>query len=185
MMNNKVYILLAEGFEIIEALTPVDVMRRCKIPFATVSIADSPVVTASCGVSVSADLPLSGTDFSDGAVLVLPGGYPGYVNLRDNAAVGNLVHDFYSSQRFIAAICGAPSVLAHCGIAAGCRVTCHRSVADRMNAYDLVPDRLVRDGKIITAAGAGISLEFSIAIASLLVGDDVISHLRMKLELEP
>ncbi len=168
----KVYVLLADGFETIEALAPVDVMKRAGIDVKTVAVSDLPRVVSSHGiVTVDADMSLGESDLSDGDALILPGGNPGYVNLAASAAVSNVVRRYYDEGRIVAAICGAPSVLAARGIAEGRRVTAHSTVRDKMSAYDFAGGDVVVDGNLITGAGAGVSVAFSLAVLRALTDD--------------
>ena len=180
----KVYILLAQGFETIEALTPIDVMTRCKINVVTISIDGDRKVKSSHGVKVEADTTLDECDARDADVLILPGGYPGYVNLCENTKVGELAH-FYSETdgKYLAAICGAPTVLQTYGVAKGSNITCHSSVADQMTDFTNVGGNVVVDGNLITGAGAGLALEFSIEIAKLFADAPTINHLLKGLQL--
>ncbi|MDE6140320.1 MAG: DJ-1/PfpI family protein [Alistipes sp.] len=169
----KVYVLLAEGFETIEALTPIDVMKRAAIEVETVAVADCKRVVSSHGiVVVEADMLLSDADLSDGDALILPGGNPGYVNLATSAAVGDIVGRYYDEGRIVAAICGAPTVLAARGIACGRRITAHSSVREQLSAYDCVGGDVVVDGNLITGAGAGVSVAFSLAVLRALTDDE-------------
>jgi 4-methyl-5(b-hydroxyethyl)-thiazole monophosphate biosynthesis len=180
--KEKVYVLLADGFETIEALTPVDVCTRCKIDVTTVSIANTEFVTSSHGVTVKADILWKDADFEDGTVLILPGGYPGYVNLANSQEVGNLLTKYYAEGRIVGAICGAPSVLAANKVAVGKRITCHHSVIDKMEGYCYTDEIVTCDGNLVTAKGAGRSVEFCIAIMKKLCDNATIDHLLQGLE---
>lgn len=170
----KVYVLLADGFETIEALTPIDVMKRAGIDVRTVAVADAGRVVSSHGiVAVEADMLLREADLSDGDALILPGGNPGYVNLAASEAVGDVVRRYYDEGRIVAAICGAPTVLAARGIAKGRRLTAHSSVREQLSAYDCVGGDVVVDGNLITGAGAGVSVAFSLAVLRALTDDTV------------
>lgn len=169
----KVYVLLADGFEVIEALAPIDVMKRAGIEVVTAAVTGNRRVVSSHGiVTVDADIMLSDSDLSDGDALILPGGNPGYVNLAASEAVGDVVRRYYDDGRIVAAICGAPTVLAAYGIAEGRRITAHSSVRERLSAYDCVGGEVVVDGNLITGAGAGVSVAFSLAVLRALTDDD-------------
>lgn len=178
-MEKKVYVLLADGFEIIEALAPVDILRRCNLDVCTVAIGDSTTVRSSNNIKVEADMLMGdGSALRDGDALILPGGYPGYYNLCRSATVGELARHFYDSGRLLAAICGAPTVLKEYGIALGKNITCHSSVADEMEkSHSLNPCTVCEDGNLITAKGAGWSVDFAIAIARRLVDNAAITKL--------
>ena len=120
---------------------------------------------------------------ADGDVLILPGGNPGYLNLRNSEAVCRVVREYYDSGRIVAAICGAPTVLAAAGVARGRRVTCHTSVIDDMGDYTYEGGRVVEDGNLITAAGAGISIDFALAVAARIVSAETLSRVRQGMEL--
>lgn len=185
----KVYVLLAPGFETIEALAPVDVLHRAKIDVATVSIAEGREVESSHGVKVTADRVLAGADdLADADLVVLPGGYPGYVNLASDQRVLAIARRQWDSGRLLAAICGAPTVLAAAGIAPGASVACHSSVVSKMAeaGYKVTGERVVKDRNLITAAGAGISLHFALALVAALTGGDrqLLQHLYDAMELK-
>ena len=181
----KSYVLLADGFETIEALTPVDIFHRLGLDIVHVSTTGSLQVASSHLVHVTADCTLDQADMSQAALIYLPGGYPGYVNLCNNEQVVDLARRQYQSGRLLAAICGAPMVLQAGGIATGSNITCHHSVKDKINDYNIVPDRVVVDRNLVTGAGAGLSLQLSVTLAAMLLGDDErIDHLYHSLELK-
>ena len=175
----KVYVLLADGFETIEALTPVDILHRCGVEVCTVAIGDCTTVKSSHKVTVEADMLMGdGSALRDGDALVLPGGYPGYVNLCNSPVVGELARYYYESGKLLAAICGGPTVLKRYGIATGKNITCHSSVeAEMADGYNLTRSGVCQDGNLITGKGAGLSLEFAIAIARELVDAATIEKL--------
>lgn len=179
----KVYVLLAEGFELIEALTPVDVLRRCGADVKTVSISENNFVTSAQKVTVKADLILKENNLTDGDLLVLPGGYPGYENLGKDSNVGDLVKYYAKENKYIGAICGAPSVLACNGVGIGKAVTCHTSIKDTMTKYNYQNKDVVQDDKIVTGIGAGHSLDFALKLAELLFTEDVLTKVKTGMEL--
>lgn len=179
----KVYVLFADGFETIEALSPVDVLLRAGIDVKKVAVADSLRVASSHGiVTVDADMLLTDSDLSDGAALVLPGGNPGYLNLAASQRVAETVSMYYDSGRVVAAICGAPTVLAANGIAVGRRVTCHSSVRDQMSAYELAGGDVVVDGNLITGAGAGVSVAFALALLRAVTDENTCARVAAGME---
>ena len=180
----KAYILLAEGFETVEALGPADVFKRAGVEYKLVSISSDQNVTSSHGVRVQADCCLGdGSQVEDGDVLVLPGGYPGYVNLRSNEEVCRLAWNYYESGRLLAAICGAPTLLQQEGLAVGARITCHHSVKDDMKNFVYTGKIVERDGNLITAIGAGRSFDFALAIVEALLGNGAVDKIKGGLEL--
>lgn len=183
LYDMKAYILLAEGFETIEALTPLDILRRCGVDAKLVSISNSIEVRSSHGLSVQGDL-LMEDGFDDGDMIILPGGYPGYVNLRSNGVVLDKVRSYTEGGKYVAAICGAPTVLLEAGVSKGKKITCHSSVLDEMRGdYDCTCADLEVDGKLITGKGAGLSLPFALALAETLAPADVVEKVKAGLQL--
>lgn len=182
-MMTKVYILLADGFECVEALSPIDVMHRAGVELKRVAVGRNLDVTSSHGLmTLRCDMLLGDSLLEDGDALILPGGNPGYINLRNSEAVCRVVRHYWGSGRLVAAICGAPTVLAAAGVAHGHRVTCHTSVIDDMGDYLYEGGRVVEQDNLITAAGAGISIDFALAIAARLVGAETLSRVRQGME---
>lgn len=182
-MMKKVYILLADGFECVEALSPIDVMHRAGVELKRVAVGRNLDVTSSHGLmTLRCDMLLGDSLLEDGDALILPGGNPGYINLRNSEAVCRVVRHYWGSGRLVAAICGAPTVLAAAGVAHGHRVTCHTSVINDMGDYLYEGDRVVEQDNLITAAGAGISIDFALAIAARLVGAETLSRVRQGME---
>ena len=119
----KVYAFLADGFEIIEALAPVDMLTRAKIDVKTVGVTGE-MVTSSCGVQVKADMSIDDFDFYDVQAVVLPGGMPGTLNLENSSAVQKVIDNANNTNAFICAICAAPSILGHKGLLSGKKAVC-------------------------------------------------------------
>lgn len=180
----RAYILIAEGFECVEALSSIDVLHRAGVELKRVAVGDSLDVVSSHGImSLHCDMLLEDNMLEDGDALILPGGYPGFVNLGNSETVCRLVRSYHERGCLVAAICGAPTVLAVAGVAEGYRVTCHRSVVDEMAAYNYDAEGVIEDRNIITGAGAGRSIEFALAIAARLVDADTLHSVRQGMEL--
>ena len=179
----KVYLFLADGFEVIEAFTPVDILRRAVVDITTVSLTSSLTVTSSNGIETKADATLGSTDILGGDALILPGGYPGYENLRKNDAVGRAARLYYETGRLVAAICGAPIVLQHYGIGKGHKVTGHSCIKDAMKDFTYTGRAVEKDSKLITAIGAGHALDFSMAILEDLCGPEAVAKIKPGMEL--
>jgi 4-methyl-5(b-hydroxyethyl)-thiazole monophosphate biosynthesis len=180
----RVYILIAEGFECVETLSPIDVLHRAGVEVIRVAVGGNLMVTSSHNLmTLSCDCLIEDCNFEGGDAVILPGGNPGYINLRNSEQVCRVVREFYASGRLVAAICGAPTVLAAAGVASGCHITCHSSVIAEMGDYRYVGDSVVEDGNLITAAGAGISIDFALAIAHRLVDAETLSRTRQGMEL--
>ena len=180
----RVYILLAEGFECVEALASIDVLHRAGVELKRVAVGNVLKVTSSHNImSLECDMLLGDNLLEDGDALILPGGYPGYVNLGNSEAVCRVVREYYNNGRLVAAICGAPTVLAMADVAKGSRVACHRSVVGRMGDYLCQNESVVEEGNLLTGAGAGRSIEFALAIASRLVDAETLLRVCQGMEL--
>ncbi len=181
----KALILLADGFELIEALAPYDVFCRGGINVKTVSISGSKTVAASNKVQVIADLLWDEANFADADLIYLPGGYPGYENLGNDPKVGAIAKQQYESGKMLAAICGAPTVLLKNAIALGKTVTSHSCCAEEMSAkYQYTGKPYEHDGNLWTAIGAGHSQDFAIALAQALAGDEAVAKIKKGMELK-
>src|SRR3712207_1498357 len=128
----KVFVLLANGFELIEAMTLVDVLRRCGAEVKTVSTEEDLWLTSSNDVIVKADIYWEEADFEDGDMLILPGGYPGYVHLRENRLVVSEVKHYLSQGKYVAAICGAPSLFSEHKLALQYQMTGHSCIQEEL-----------------------------------------------------
>ena len=176
--------LLADGFECVEALSSIDVLHRAGVELKRVAVGDSLEVVSSHNImTLQCDMLLGVNMLEDGDALILPGGYPGFVNLGNSEAVCRVVRGYYDSGRLVAAICGAPTVLAVAGVAKGSKIACHRTVVDSMDGYLYNDEGVVEDGNLITGAGAGRSIEFALAIAARLVDADTLLSVRQGMEL--
>lgn len=185
----KAYIFLSDGFETIEATTPIDVFRRCGIEVRTVSITSSLEVSSSHKIQIIADCSLAdggiAEEIAKGDLIYLPGGYPNFQNLCNSEEVGKIASSFYASGKWVAAICAAPLVLDKNNIALGKKVTCHECAVEAMSKrYKFTDAEIQQDGNLITARGAGISLPFSLYLAKLLAGPETVAKVRHSLELE-
>jgi 4-methyl-5(b-hydroxyethyl)-thiazole monophosphate biosynthesis len=166
-----VLVPLAEGFEEIEAVTIVDLLRRADIEVRTAALAGRKV-TGSHGIAVEADLQLGDVAEADYDMIVLPGGMPGSEHLRQDARVVALLQEFARSGRYTAAICAAPGVLAHAGLLEGRRATSFPGFlrAESAAGVCLSDDPVVVDGKVVTSRGPGTAIDFSLALIELLKG---------------
>lgn len=162
--------LLGEGFEEIEAVTPVDILRRAGVGVVLAAAGDSLAVAGRSGISVMADRFADGLDVKDFDALILPGG-PGVAALRRAGLAARLAADFHASGKIVAAICAAPLILLDAGLLEGVAVTCHASVAGELPWAD-IGQRVVVSGSIVTSRGAGTSLDFALALARALVGPE-------------
>lgn len=159
-------VLLAEGLEEIEALAPVDLLRRAGVEVTTASLVDNRHATGRSGITIHADVALAAVGPKLFDLLFLPGG-AGVKHLRADARVREIVQRHAAADRWIAAICAAPTVLKDCGLLAGRRHTAHFSVAAELPNL-LAGERIVTDGRITTSRGAGTAIEFGLHLVALL-----------------
>lgn len=172
-----IYLFLAEGFEEVEALCPLDVIRRAGLEITTVGIG-TPIVRGSHGICVKADI--TDRDYSDAApdAVILPGGMPGTLNLDASAVVHGALDSAVLNGKYIAAICAAPMILGKRGLLSGKSAICYPGFEDKLVGARISDKRVVKDGKIITAAGMGVALEFGLEIVSALLGKEASDKIR-------
>lgn len=173
-----IYIFLAEGFEEIEALAPLDILRRAGIPVETVSITDNQVVIGSHGVIMLTDRILPALDWDDADMIVLPGGLPGSTNLDACAELREGIMKLYEAGKPLAAICAAPQVFGHLGILKGVKATCYPGVETELEGAEYTAARVQVDGQFITGNGPGAAMEFGYTIAEGYRGKEAILPLR-------
>ena len=168
------FLFLAEGFEEIEALSTVDILRRAGLPVRTVSITSSPMVTGAHGVTVKADVVYDATLFADPAWLILPGGMPGATNLRNFPPLeGLLKQQFESEKGMIAAICAAPAVvLGTEGLLEGRQATCYPGFEADLKGAQYIDTDVVTDDKFVLANGPGSAVKFALAIVAKEMGEE-------------
>lgn len=178
-----VYIFLADGFEAIETITPVDMLIRAQIPVCMVSVSGSLTVSSSQGIKIQANVLFEDADFSNAEMLIIPGGQPGATNLGNHKELRNLLSRFAQSGKPLAAICAGPTVLARSGVIKGCKVTVYPGYEDELEE-GIYTGRFVEvDGNIITAVGPGAAVEFSKSIINLLRGREVMSSVCANMQL--
>lgn len=165
-----VIVPLADGFEEIEALAPVDLLRRGGIEVLTAALADNRHATGRSGITVHADLALKDAPAAPVDMVFLPGG-AGVKLLRADPRVRDLVLAHHRADRWIAAICAAPTVLLDCNLLSGRRYTAHYSVANELPAI-LAAEKVVTDGRITTSRGAGTAVDFGLHLVGLLAGHE-------------
>ena len=172
-----IYIFLAEGFEEIEALTPLDLLRRAGLPVTTVGVGQK-VVTGSHGISVTADI--LDADFSDDTpeMVILPGGMPGTLNLDASPVVHAAISSALASNAYLAAICAAPSILGKRGLLSGKRAVCFPGFEDTLSGALLSAKKVEVSGRIITAKGMGAAMDFGLALVAVFKGSDAAEALR-------
>lgn len=171
------YMFLANGFEETEALATLDVLRRAEIEIETVGVTGKTVI-GSHSIPVVADIEIDEIDINAVDGVVLPGGMPGTTNLQNSKTVLDCVMAAYNNNKPVCAICAAPSVLGQLGILNGKNATCFPGFEDKLIDAKLQNVGVVADGNVVTAKGAGVSLEFGFKITELVKGKDVSDKLR-------
>lgn len=174
----KVMVALADGFEDIEAITPIDILRRAGVKVDTVGVVGS-VITSSQGIRVMVDKRISEVNPDEYDGIILPGGNPGYINLGRTAKLIEILKKMDSQGKLIAAICGSPAVLAKAGVLENKKATISPGMEKEI-PYPR-PDRVVVDGNVITSQSPGTAMEFSLALVEKLVGRNKVSELRKTL----
>ena len=172
-----VYVMLGTGFEEIEALAPVDLLRRAGVDVMTVGI-NGKTVYGGHNIGVEADILIDEMDLTEMEMIVLPGGLGGVASIRASAETLNAVRFAYENGCYVAAICAGPTVLADLGITDGKTATCYPGQKGNMGSAVLEDVAAVRDGKIITGASAGCAVEFALALIEALKGSQAAQVIR-------
>ena len=166
-----VYLFLANGFEEVEALTPLDYMRRCEeIQVKSVEIGNELAVTGSHQITVMADILIKDIVLEDIQMIVLPGGMPGTLNLEACQALQKIIDYCHEKHLWIGAICAAPSILGHKNLLQGKKATCYTGFEEQLFGAQTTKQAVVQDDHIITARGAGVANQFAFELISALCG---------------
>lgn len=167
----KVFIFLADGFEEIEAIAPIDIFRRAAIEVINVSISLQKEVVGTHGIPVLADSLFSETDFTAADLIFLPGGMPGTKNLDAHEGLKNLIREQFESGKPIAAICAAPSILGKMGLLKGKEAICYPGFENQLIGATISESKVVSSGLIRTAKGAGVAIQFALQLVGELKGE--------------
>ncbi len=174
MLNRKdAFIFLANGFEEIEAVATIDVLRRGNIPVTIVSITKELTVSGAHNINIVADALFEEVAFDGSELLILPGGMPGAQNLQNHSELGELLQKHFEKNKLVAAICAAPKVLGHLNILNGKAATCYPGFESELSGAVLSIDGTVTDGNIVTAKGAAFAIEFGLQLVEILQGKEV------------
>ena len=164
----KVYEFLATGFEDIEALIPLDIMRRAGIDFKTVSITGDLYVESAHGVTMKADMLIEDADMSDADLIMLPGGLPGATNLNAHNGVKKAIIEQNARGKMIGAICAAPMVLGGIGLLQGRRATCYPGFEKYLEGAEYTHELCTVDGNITTGEGPAAALPYAYTLLAAL-----------------
>lgn len=171
------YLFLANGFEELEAFTPIDLLRRANVPVQTVGVGGKQIVGAH-QIPVIADVEESEISLSDLDMVILPGGLPGTPNLEKSQIVKDAVMAAYEKGAYVAAICAAPSILGHMGLLKGRRATVSDGFVSEITGAEYTGELVTMDGKIITGRGPMASVTFALQLVDLLADKDAAEKLR-------
>lgn len=173
----KVLVPIAPGFEEIEAITVIDILRRAGIDVIVAGVEPGPIIGRNL-ISILPDRLLSEAAGADYDMIVLPGGAAGADYLKKDPVMQRILEKASFNQRYIAAICAAPTVLAEAGLLAGKTVTSHPSVQDQLAGVRYTEERVVVDGRIVTSRGPGTAMEFSMTLVELLENRQLADQIR-------
>lgn len=173
-----VYLHLAEGFEEIEAISVVDVLRRADIEVMTVSITGRKEVTGAHKITVEADLLFEEADYESAEMIILPGGMPGTINLEKHEGLKEKILQYHKNGKWLAAICAAPSIFGKLGILEGKMATSYPGFEKDLKGAECSEEPVVAAEKIITSRGPGTALSFGLELVKILKGNDLAEKLK-------
>ena len=174
----KASIFLAPGFEEVEALTPVDLLRRAGVQVTVVSIGEAYQVAGSHQITVCADALFDEMDFDEEDLLILPGGQPGTSNLKACGKLCALLEDADQKGKLLAAICAAPTVLGGIGLLKGKEAACYPGCEEGLIGARCLTERVVVDGNITTSRGVGTAIPFALSLIEQLFGKEKSEEIR-------
>lgn len=172
-----VYMFFADGFEEIEALTVVDVLRRANLKVEMISVTGEDVVTGAHDIPVICDARFDGYNFDDAEMMVLPGGMPGATTLGKHEGLCQLILDFMDQNKPIAAICAAPFILGKMGLLKDKIVTCYPGFERYLEGTESTGAMVEKDGNLITGLGPGAAMKFAFTIVEQLLGKEKVIEL--------
>ena len=178
----KIYEFLANGFEEVEALAPVDIFRRAGVEIQTVSVTGSEWVESSHGVTIKADVKFEDMyNFDDADMLMLPGGMPGATNLNEHAGVRETLLAHNAKGKHIGAICAAPMVLGSLGLLKGRKATCYPGFEKYLEGAEYTAELFTIDGNIITGEGPAATFPYAYEILKMFVGEAKTKELQQQM----
>lgn len=177
-----VYCFLADGFEEMEALCPIDILRRGECEVTVVGVGDQ-IINGAHGIGVCVDITDNEITLDEKLeMIILPGGMPGTLNLEKNANVQKAVDYCVDNGKFVSAICAAPSVLGHKGVLKGKEAICFPGFEGQLNCGKISDDYVCKDGNIVTAKGAGVAQEFGLKLLECLKGKETADKIKASLQ---
>lgn len=166
-----IYMFLGTGFEETEAIAPLDLLRRAGLQVQTVGL-NGKIIYGSHGIGVEADITIDQLDLNQLEMVILPGGLGGVASIRGCSKAMDAIRYAYENDKYTAAICAGPTVLADLGIVDSRKATCYPGCEDRMGSAMMVEAAAVTDGKLITGTSAGCAVPFGLALISALKGQE-------------
>ena len=177
-MMKTIFVFLADGFEEIEAITPVDVLKRAGLNVQTVSVMEEQTVIGAHGIPVVADKMFADIDLDNAEMLLLPGGLPGATNLDAHQGLSDMIMSFASEGKPLAAICAAPLVFGNRGLLQGKKATCYPGFESYLTGAEYTAALVETDGNFITAKGPGAAMDFAFAIVEKYCGIEKVNELK-------
>ena len=170
---SKAYVFMADGTEEVEALTVIDLLRRAGANVVTVSVMQEKKIISSHNIGIEADITIDEMDLTNLEMIILPGGLGGVASARASHAAMDALEFAWQNDKFVAAICAGPTVLADLHITDGKTATCYPGCENGMGNANMIPDAAcIRDGKLITGTSAGCAVKFGLALVEALKGKD-------------
>ena len=174
----KANIYLAEGFEEIEAMTVVDVLRRAGVDTSIVAVSSTKEIKGTHNITVIADKTFDEIDNNAADMLILPGGMPGTTTLEKHEGLKELIKEFYQKEKYIAAICAAPSILGKMGLLESSMATCYPGFEKYLKGAIHTEDLVIKHKNIITSKGPGTAMLFALELVEILVGKEKVEELK-------
>lgn len=169
----QIYVFLADGFEEIEAIAPIDVFRRAELKVTVVSVSGDQLVQGAHGVSVAADCLFEELSFEGDFTIFLPGGMPGTLNLEKHEGLKELISRQANRGQKIAAICAAPSILGKMGLLEGKEAICYPGFESFLAGATISDEKVVKSGALYTAKGPGVAIDFALKLVAGLKGKEM------------
>jgi 4-methyl-5(b-hydroxyethyl)-thiazole monophosphate biosynthesis len=168
-MNKRIAVHLANGFEEIEAISIIDVLRRAGLEVITVSVTGRTEVNGAHHIKVIADQLFEDVDYNDVSMIVLPGGMPGSSNLNAHAGLREKIREFVAQKKQLAAICAAPLVFGELGILKGQKAVCYPGFESHLHGAEILRVPVIESGNFITGRGPGVAIQFALKIVEQVV----------------
>ncbi|MBQ7294934.1 MAG: DJ-1/PfpI family protein [Clostridia bacterium] len=177
-----IYCFLADGFEELEAIAPIDILRRAQVDVVTVGVTGE-VINGRHGIKVTADCTIDSIELTDELEgIILPGGLPGATNLEESSKVQKAIDFAVQNEKLVCAICAAPQILGHKGLLKGREAIAYPGFEKELEGASISSNYVAVDGNFITAKGAGVATDFGLEIAAALKGREVSDEIRAAIQ---